>query len=327
MQTIAPNKLKQARDRFHDLLARKTKEAEWQRFFAEHPYVITPSLPLRLEPRDIVPMGRPGKTEPDFIFYPQASSSVNFYGVIELKRPDQKIATVTRENVALLTRTAQSAVLQAEQYCAHAPELIRSELSGHHLFLGNNRYLFVIMGLTNDLIFQPGNELYRDMIQNRLPGNLQILPFDLLLDNFEKRIYREIYILVPTAAGGLVRLRSEPVDDLSHEDARTMLQSKGFCERDWNWVGKGITHQHEPITRRGASVVINHTTGLMWQQGGSEQWMNWDDAQKYLAKLNREKFAGHDDWRLPTLEEAVSLMEPMKKHGNLYIDLLFDGRQ
>ena len=46
-------------------------ELEWQRFFAEHPYVLSMSLPLRLDPQDIMPLARIGKTEPDFIFYPR----------------------------------------------------------------------------------------------------------------------------------------------------------------------------------------------------------------------------------------------------------------
>ena len=50
----------------------------------------------------------------------------------------------------------------------------------------------------------------------------------------------------------------------------------------------------------------------------------WIEAEAYVDTLT---YAGFDDWRLPTLEEAMSLMEPkMNEHG-LYIDPIFDRKQ
>jgi serine/threonine-protein kinase len=64
----------------------------------------------------------------------------------------------------------------------------------------------------------------------------------------------------------------------------------------------------------------------MWQQSGSRDSINYADAKKYIRDLNQQRFAGHNDWRLPTLEEAMSLMEPTK-HGELYLDPIFDRTQ
>src|SRR5208283_1542956 len=86
------------------------------RFFSDHPYVLSMSLPLRIEPADIVPFGRPGLTEPDFIFYPKHMSPVPYYGVIELKKPSSQIVTVVRSNVAVLSRDAETAIQQAARY-------------------------------------------------------------------------------------------------------------------------------------------------------------------------------------------------------------------
>ncbi len=51
----------------------------------------------------------------------------------------------------------------------------------------------------------------------------------------------------------------------------------------------------------------------MWKQTDSFQdtskWLNWYRAQEYLLELGLEKFAGHEDWRMPTLEEAESLYD------------------
>ncbi len=63
----------------------------------------------------------------------------------------------------------------------------------------------------------------------------------------------------------------------------------------------------------------------MWQHSGSDN-LNYGDFNRYIETLNAKKFAGFNDWRLPTLEEAMSLMEPEKKE-HLYIDPIFDSKQ
>ncbi len=55
--------------------------------------------------------------------------------------------------------------------------------------------------------------------------------------------------------------------------------------------------------------------------------MPYENAKAYVTQLNKEGFAGFSDWRLPTLEEAMSLTEPKKLNGDLYIDSEFDKTQ
>ena len=63
----------------------------------------------------------------------------------------------------------------------------------------------------------------------------------------------------------------------------------------------------------GDGTISDLETKLMWKQTDSFQdtskWVNWYKAQDYLLKLGVEKFAGHQDWRMPTLEEAESLYD------------------
>ena len=70
-----------------------------------------------------------------------------------------------------------------------------------------------------------------------------------------------------------------------------------------------------------ASLVDNHDgtltdtqTGLMWQKADSyhdlKKGLNWYDALEYVLKKNSEKFAGYDDWRLPTMAELKTLWDP-----------------
>jgi len=88
-----------------------------------------------------------------------------------------------------------------------------------------------------------------------------------------------------------------------------------------------ITHHYENKSINGDSVVTDHATGLMWHQSGSEKDMVWNEAKQWVKDLNNRGYAGYSDWRLPTVEEAVSLLESSKKAGALYIDGVFDVTQ
>jgi hypothetical protein len=49
--------------------------------------------------------------------------------------------------------------------------------------------------------------------------------------------------------------------------------------------------------------------------------------QEEIKKINQKGYAGYCDWRLPTLEEAMSLMEPNKNINGLFIDPIFASDQ
>lgn len=122
-------------------------------------------------------------------------------------------------------------------------------------------------------------------------------------------------------------LRSRPVDDLSDEMVKVRLREMDFFDFYINWMGRGIKHQYEIVERNYEKLVLDHTTDLIWQQGGLEKDINITDAEAYVQKLNDNKFAGFTDWRLPTLEEAMSLMEPKKNEQRLFIDAVFHKAQ
>lgn len=57
-------------------------------------------------------------------------------------------------------------------------------------------------------------------------------------------------------------------------------------------------------------VLVDTGTNLVWQQSGSKSVMSWDQANQYVLSLNRQKFGGDENWRLPTVNELLSLLNP-----------------
>ncbi|MDZ7309909.1 MAG: DUF1566 domain-containing protein [candidate division KSB1 bacterium] len=128
-------------------------------------------------------------------------------------------------------------------------------------------------------------------------------------------------------------LRRQPQENLSEAAVKAMLRQNNFYSTDaYDWTkewsnpqGKGLPNEFE--LQQGGKVVYDRATGLMWQQSGSPEYMTYERAKAYVAQLNKDRFAGYNDWRLPTLEEAMSLMEPKENSAGLYIDSKFDNKQ
>ena len=96
---------------------------------------------------------------------------------------------------------------------------------------------------------------------------------------------------------------------------------------EWGFYGHStVRHHYAEKSVNGDCVVIDAATGLMWHQSGSGDYMSWNSAKEWIKKLNNKGYAGYQDWRLPTLEEAASLLE-QGKTNNLYIAPVFDEIQ
>ena len=112
-------------------------------------------------------------------------------------------------------------------------------------------------------------------------------------------------------------LRSEPRTVLSEEAHKTF----GLDEN-----GRPINYIQNHIKDRG-KVVFDRATGLMWQKSGSKKPLTYEQAREFIEQLKREAFAGHSDWRLPTIPELMSLLIPQKQPNGLYTDPIFDTKQ
>lgn len=122
-------------------------------------------------------------------------------------------------------------------------------------------------------------------------------------------------------------LRSKPDINFSQDDQNRMLHARGYFEHYHNPAGTGIVHKYVRQLLAGETVLLDNATGLMWQQSGSLNALTFIEVEDYIKRLSNNRFAGFDDWRLPTLEEAMSLMESTEENGDLYIAPIFDRKQ
>ena len=96
---------------------------------------------------------------------------------------------------------------------------------------------------------------------------------------------------------------------VSVDQAKAMVARRDFYHARWNEGGKGLQHQYRKQVIQDAVLVVDQAAGLMWQQGGSgKEPPGFQGAEEYVRGLNTKNFAGFSDWRLPTLEEAMSIM-------------------
>jgi len=134
-------------------------------------------------------------------------------------------------------------------------------------------------------------------------------------------IYHELMVRAYAVEHGWLQLRSK-LRKLSKDDVKSMMEKYDFYAGNYNPYGNFKNYLKD--NRDG--TINDRATGLMWEQGGSSGVMRYEEASEYVESLNREKFAGFSDWRLPTLEELASLLKPKGEDG-LYIDPIFDRKQ
>ncbi len=125
----------------------------------------------------------------------------------------------------------------------------------------------------------------------------------------------------------LVKLRQSYID-LTVSKALSIPNINIRSKHDWGgYVYSTISHNYKSKCVNGNDVVIDYVTGLMWHQSGSDTLIEWNRAEQWLMDLNSRGYAGHNDWRLPTVEEAVSLLEFSREDRALYTDNIFGNKQ
>ncbi len=96
-------------------------------------------------------------------------------------------------------------------------------------------------------------------------------------------------------------LRSRP-DRVLAKHAKTVF--------DINDLHRPKTYCLNRLETTQPDLVIDHTTALVWQGGGSAYPLPWQQAFEYIDKLNEIRLGGFNHWRLPTVNELLTLLNP-----------------
>jgi hypothetical protein len=86
--------------------------------------------------------------------------------------------------------------------------------------------------------------------------------------------------------------------------------------------------EKKPLIDNQDGTITDPNSGLMWKQ--TDAWLDmhkfytWQEQPEYVEKFNKEKFAGHSDWRIPNKADCMTLVEKgrketvMDKNGTLF---------
>ncbi|MDU9048842.1 MAG: DUF1566 domain-containing protein [Candidatus Electrothrix sp. Rat3] len=122
--------------------------------------------------------------------------------------------------------------------------------------------------------------------------------------------------------GEKILLPSEP-RELSEEQVELLIRDGNFYDVRLNPQGNvanALTDSGDGLT------VLDQGTGLLWQRTGLDL-CSIRTMKARIDELNSTGFAGFHDWRMPSPEEAMSLMEPTANAKGMHLHTCFSKEQ
>jgi len=74
-------------------------------------------------------------------------------------------------------------------------------------------------------------------------------------------------------------------------------------------------------------LVRDAINGLLWEGHGSRYPLTWEQACAYIDGLNQDALGGRTDWRLPTVDELITLFTGRIEPGEFCLQPAFDPRK
>ena len=173
---------------------------------------------------------------------------------------------------------------------------------------------FVLPCVTGRLILEDA--------ERAIPGFLDKRHLIKLLDG-SWRVLHEVLCASASSAGLPVPLllRSKPQIDLDEAAVTQMIVGRNFFDSSRNPEGRPAAASLVTFIE---GIVTDRATGRQWTSRCSPQLPDvGQSAAMMVSQANNMRLGGTDGWRLPTLEEAMSLMTREKNARGLFISELF----
>jgi hypothetical protein len=125
-----------------------------------------------------------------------------------------------------------------------------------------------------------------------------------------------------TKSAGLIvpeLLRSTPRTDFDNAAASETIIRRNFFDNERNRNGRPAAARLRTLMN--GALVEDRATGRVWTRSCSPAlpYLGQPHARMVAWKANEERLGGADGWRLPTLEEAMSIMARDKNAKGLFI--------
>jgi len=146
-------------------------------------------------------------------------------------------------------------------------------------------------------------------------------------------LFRPVKTVEPLGAG-LLPMGTVPADLLprkvrrekgvfSDEEVAQLIRAGNYYDSQLNGAGSCESFLVDNGDNATATDLVS---GVAWQLDGCDL-TSITKVRNYIDDLNRSNFSGHNDWRLPTLDEAMSLLKSEKNGKGLHLHQAFSSEQ
>ncbi len=126
----------------------------------------------------------------------------------------------------------------------------------------------------------------------------------------------------PSKVDPVVPLLRREYRSLDEKEISEMLAAKNMFDAERN-PGGDFQHQYETRNAGGLSLILDRSTNLVWMRQRNLVKMNLTKTISWIESLNHVRYGGIKGWRLPTVEEAASLLENNTGAGKKFLAAVF----